>query len=64
MKTKKGEHILIEELESMLDDDDWIDESYLASVLAKRPHVPDVYAMRRGRTLHRHRQVWVRYKRR
>jgi len=64
MKTKKDEHILIEELENLLDDDDWINDSYLDSVLVKRPHVPDGYAMRRERTVHRCRQVWARHKRR
>lgn len=46
MKDKKTAGILVEELEGLLDDDEFIDESYLTPALRRNPHPVNGYAMR------------------
>lgn len=46
MKDKKTAGILVEELDGLLDDDDFIDESYLTPDLRRNPHPVNGYAMR------------------
>ncbi|HYD63663.1 MAG TPA: Ku protein [Noviherbaspirillum sp.] len=50
MKAKKSDRIIVEELEGLLDDDELIDDDYLASILGRRMHPPDGHAMRRAQT--------------
>lgn len=63
MKAKKSERIIVEELEGLLDDDDLIDDDYLASILDRRMHPPNGHAMRREQTPRRFRQVYARRRR-
>lgn len=48
MKTKKSADIVLEELESLIDDDDLISDDYLEMVLRRKPHHPARYASRAG----------------
>lgn len=63
MKAKKSESIIVEELEGLLDDDDWIDDDYLATALRRRPHPPSGYALRREQAPRRFRQAGLRRRR-
>jgi len=63
MKVKKSERLIVEELEGLLEDDDLIDDDYLASVLGRRLHLPNSDAMRRGQTPRRFRHVQARRRR-
>ena len=63
MKAKKSERIIVEELEGLLDEDDLIDEDYLASVLGRRMHHTTGEAMRRAQAPRRYRQVAARRRR-
>ena len=63
MKAKKSERIIVEELEGLLDEDDLIDDDYLASVLGGRMHPPDSHALRRAQAPRRYRQVFARRRR-
>lgn len=50
MKDKKTAGILVEELDGLLDDDEYIDEMYLTPALRRNPHPVNGYAMRAGRS--------------
>lgn len=63
MKAKKSERMIVEELEGLLDEDDLIDEDYLASVLGRRMRHSTGDALRRAQTPRRYRQVSVRRRR-
>jgi DNA end-binding protein Ku len=63
MKAKKSERIIVEELEGLLDEDDLIDEDYLASVLGRRTRHSGVEALRRAQTPRGYRQVAARHRR-
>ncbi len=63
MKAKKSERIIVEELEGLLDDDELIDDDYLASILGRRMHQPDGHAMRRAQTPRRFRRLQARRRR-
>jgi len=63
MKAKKSERIIVEELESLLDEDELIDDDYLASVLSRRAHPADSYALRREQAPRRFRQAGARRRR-
>lgn len=63
MKAKKSERIIVEELEGLLDEDDLIDDDYLASVLGRRMHPASSDAMRREQAPRRYRRVFVRHRR-
>ncbi|RZI40258.1 hypothetical protein EGT07_24570 [Herbaspirillum sp. HC18] len=53
MKAKKGsEHIIVEELEQLLEDEESYDEDYLAMMLGRRMHPPDGSALRRSHPVH------------
>jgi DNA end-binding protein Ku len=57
MKAKKSDRIIVEELESLLDDNELIDDDYLASILGRRVHPPNGHAMRRAQTPRRFRRL-------
>ncbi|OWW19784.1 hypothetical protein AYR66_09990 [Noviherbaspirillum denitrificans] len=63
MKAKKSECIIVEELEGLLDEDELIDDDYLASILSRRGHPADAHALRRAQAPERHRRIGVRRKR-
>ena len=63
MKAKKSERIIVEELEGLLDEDELIDDDYLASVLGRRMHHASGDALRRTQTPRRYRQVSARRRR-
>lgn len=63
MKAKKSERIIVEELEGLLDEDDLIDDDYLSSILGRRAHSPNGYALRREHTPRHYRQVAARRRR-
>lgn len=63
MKAKKSERIIVEELEGLLDDDDFIDDDYLASMLGRPMHPPNSHALRREQSPRRYRRVFARRKR-
>lgn len=63
MKAKKSERIIVEELEGLLDEDELIDDDYLASVLGRRMHHSHSDALRRAQTPRRYRQVFARRRR-
>jgi len=63
MKAKKSERIIVEELEGLLDEDDLIDDDYLASVLGRRMHPSSSDALRRTQAPRRYRQVFARRRR-
>lgn len=63
MKAKKSERIIVEELEGLLDEDELIDDDYLASVLGRRMHPSNGHALRRAQTPRRYRQVLARRRR-
>lgn len=55
MKVKKSsEHIIVEELEQLLEDEECIDEDYLAATFGRRMHSPNGSALRRGHPVHWH----------
>lgn len=63
MKAKKSERIIVEELEGLLDDDDFIDDDYLAHMLGRRLHPPDSHALRRAQSPRRFRTAGARRRR-
>jgi len=63
MKAKKSERIIVEELEGLLDEDDLIDDDYLATMLGRRRHPADSHALRRAQAPRRYEQVFARRRR-
>jgi len=63
MKAKKSERIIVEELEGLLDEEDLIDDDYLASVLGRRTQHAHGHALRRQQSPARYRQVSARRRR-
>lgn len=63
MKAKKSERIIVEELEGLLDEDELIDDDYLASVLGRRMHPSDGHALRQAQMPRRYRRVFARRQR-
>jgi DNA end-binding protein Ku len=63
MKAKKSERIIVEELEGLLDEDELIDDDYLASVLGRRMHPADGHALRQAQMPRRYKRVFARRRR-
>lgn len=57
MKDKKAAGILVEELDGLLDDDEFIDETYLTTALRRSAHPANGYAMRGARRRGGHRPL-------
>ncbi|WP_420476703.1 Ku protein [Noviherbaspirillum sp. ST9] len=63
MKAKKSERIIVEELEGLLDEDELIDDDYLASILGRRMHPSSGHALRQAQSPRRYKRVFARRRR-